>query len=230
VGAARRRLHPILRGSGRLADYRHKQDLGLAADADRVAVGRLDLPAPPQKPRPSTILSRRLAPGVRCDLGSQGPEIPHGRSRPRHRGSWCGRHPGRDRKTVEKFPDLLDKERCEQMIALAMLSLSGLCPPLPGRCTTHGTCRRFVFPSWWWPLCAPLDSPWPCSLVPSVARPAWSRPPLDPDKMGRLPRESVVHRGLRLRQREALEAQRMATFINRAMRWTTSIAPAICAA
>jgi hypothetical protein len=29
------------------------------------------------------------------------------------------------------------------VIALAMLSLGGLCPPLPDRCTTHGFVSRF---------------------------------------------------------------------------------------
>ena len=32
----------------------------------------------------------------------------------------------------------------DAVIALAMLALGGLCPPLPGRDTTHGTCRRFL--------------------------------------------------------------------------------------
>ena len=45
VGASRRGVHAHVRGPGRVADRAYQQDGGLGADADRLAVGRLDLPA-----------------------------------------------------------------------------------------------------------------------------------------------------------------------------------------
>jgi transposase len=51
---------------------------------------------------------------------------------------WAG--PGRDRKTVEKFLDLLGKDRCHQLKLISCDMASWITGPVGGRCPNANVC------------------------------------------------------------------------------------------
>lgn len=67
-------------------------------------------------------------------------------SRPTRRGSaesstaWSCAHPGRDRRTVEKFLDLLGKERCHQLRLVSCDLASWITVPISERCPNANIC------------------------------------------------------------------------------------------
>ena len=141
VGAARQAVHPCLRGPGGVAGGQHLQEGGRRADAGRVADGRPDL-------RASDIEAERAA-GDRLEglrrLGIDEISVRKGQRYitvvvDHDTGRLVWAHPGQDSKTVEKFLDLLGKERCEQIELVSCDMAEWIAMPVAERCPNAIRC------------------------------------------------------------------------------------------